>query len=85
MRASVFFWLSMSSPNDSTVEDLETAILNDATEGIASVSADGMSVNAMPLDDRLKIADRQKNDTAASLDWFGMRHRQLRSGAGGFP
>jgi len=75
----------MSEQEDATVADLETALLNDATEGIASVNSDGLSVTAMSIEDRLKVAERQRNDTAATLDGFGMRHRQLRSGAGGFP
>lgn len=85
MRASVFLWARMPEIGDSTTEDLEQALLNDATEGIKSVSVDGMTVTSDSLKDRLEVLDRQNNSTAASADWFGMRHRQLRSGAGGFP
>lgn len=66
-------------------DDLEQAILASAVEGISSVSTDGLTVTEQSLDQRLKVLERQQNSTAASLDGFGMRHRQLRSGAGGFP
>lgn len=75
----------MPEQDPSTAADLEQALLDDATEGIQSVSIDGQSVSAIDLDKRLKVLERQNNAAAASLDGFGMRHRQLRSGAGGFP
>jgi hypothetical protein len=75
----------MSEIDDATTEDLEQALLNDATEGIKSVSVDGLTVTSDSLRERQEVLDRNRNANAASTDWFGMRHRQLRSGAGGFP
>lgn len=73
----------MPEIGDSTTEDLEQALLNDATEGIKSVSVDGLTVTSDSLSDRMKVLDRQKNNSSASLAHFGMRHTKLVSQGGG--
>lgn len=72
------------SDEEITSEDLEQALIEDAADGIESVVVDGMSVRKHSLKDRLAVADRQKNTTAAALPHFGMRFTKLiPPGAGG--
>ena len=66
-----------------TLQDLEQALLDEATEGIASTSVDGTSVTKQPLRDRLAVADRQVGATAVDKSHFGLRFTQLIPPGGG--
>lgn len=68
---------------DSTREELEQAILNDAADGVQRTSTDGSEVEMMDLADRIKVADRAKNRSAAARGHFGMRFTRLIPPGGG--
>ena len=43
---------------ENTTDDLEEALLDSAVEGVASVTADGMTVTEQRLTDRIKVLER---------------------------
>lgn len=52
---------------------IKTALITAATEGIASVSISGQSVQAYTLDQLLKLLQVVQSDLADSSTGFGMR------------
>ena len=59
------------------LEDLEDAIVASATEGIGSVSADGMTVTEQSLDSRVRALHSLRGEEAAVKPHFGLRFTQL--------
>lgn len=70
--------------DDSTTDDLDQAIINDATKGISSFSVDGTSHSKLPLAERQEILDKRKSQTALGKKHRGLRFtQQLPPGGGG--
>lgn len=69
---------------DADVTAVKTALLTAATEGFASVSIAGQSVQSYSLDDLRKILAMMADDVSTSeVSHGGMRLRQLKPGGCG--
>jgi len=52
-------------------------------DGIQRVTADGVTTEAMPIDDQIKAAEYAKKNTAVSRNHLGLAFRTLKPGGCG--
>ncbi len=64
-------------------ETIQDRIEQDAIAGIQRVSADGVSVDAMSIDDRIKANEYLARKSAASKNHYGLVFRTLTPGGCG--
>ena len=64
-------------------ETIQDRIEQDAIAGVQRASADGTSVDAMSIDDRIKAADYLAKKAAASKNHCGLTFRTLTPGGCG--
>lgn len=69
--------------DEATSDDLEQQLIEDAVEGVRSVTVDGLSVTKEPLKDRIEVADRAKRAQAAGANTMGLRFTRLVPPGGG--
>lgn len=60
------------------ISELESSILQSATEGVQSVSVDTLTVNSKNLREQLEVLEHFKEEQAASQPHFGLRFTRLR-------
>jgi hypothetical protein len=70
-------------PRMATSDELKDAILTNATEGIASASVGGQTVQSMSIGDQIKAANFAAGQNAKDTKSFGLRFTKLIPPGGG--
>jgi len=65
------------------IDDLREAIVQNATDGIASVSVDGLTVTAKNVREQIEAETHLASQAASVKPHFGMRFTRLVSPGGG--